>query len=125
MTTKTIYEVFDHVEKEINERTTFIAGWRNASTVDTNRVLIAGGDFNFVDNPTSGKSGGNTLGGKHGSDTWKQVYQPIGPLSQILLKYCHNYVAVCGQNNCVSSRPLLCMWTLSGCSGRRYGEDVM
>ena len=69
-----------------------IAPWLN-----TSRALLVGGDFNFVDNLTLDKVGGNPLEGKDGSDTWKRVRQ-CGDLSDPFRRFFKNKIVTTWQS---------------------------
>ena len=63
-----------------------LAVWVNSS-----RQVIVGGDFNFVDNLTLDKVGGNPREGNHGSDMWRRVCQ-CGGLSDPFRRFFKNNV---------------------------------
>ena len=59
--------------------------------LDTSRLLIVGGDFNFVDNLTLDKVGGNPQEGNEGAETWQRIRQ-CGTLSDPFRRFHKNNV---------------------------------
>jgi len=69
---------------DVHEREPFLESL--AQYLSTSRVLLVGGDFNFVDNLTLDKVGGRSRDGNEGAEIWRQVRR-CGNLSDLFRRF--------------------------------------